>query len=393
MKKTLLLMAAAFMATAASAQIDVATAAPVFNVNTVDAGLSAHGAAVNMSLAAIDNMLLVCEGNADGNITVINAADGTKLRAVPMAMATGSICNDDAGNVVAINYTPAGETANIYYQGDIMSQPTLLHSFVNDTDLAIGYKMSVTGTVTGDAAIVIVNEGVSGVTSSMRFTLVLVKGGEVASVEVKDATASGLSWGAAPANVAGIAAASADANGYFVTYYQGPGLTYLASDMTTVVDGPELDASGWGTNPNCVDIATIGGKTYLAAYTPSFFPTWGCPATVYLYDVTEPEKFNDNQLISIAPDFFAGDNDGAAAGAVNLVAAKDGNSVALYYVDHNSQNIGAYSAAATTGVEDIEVSENAPAVYYNLQGVQVENPANGLFIVKQGKKVTKQYIK
>ncbi len=39
------MMTAAFMATASSAQIDITTAAPVFNINTVDAGLSAQGAA------------------------------------------------------------------------------------------------------------------------------------------------------------------------------------------------------------------------------------------------------------------------------------------------------------------------------------------------------------
>lgn len=43
----------------------------------------------------------------------------------------------------------------------------------------------------------------------------------------------------------------------------------------------------------------------------------------------------------------------------------------------------------TTGVEDIEINENAPVEYYNLQGVRVENPANGLYIMRQGDKVVK----
>ena len=38
-------------------------------------------------------------------------------------------------------------------------------------------------------------------------------------------------------------------------------------------------------------------------------------------------------------------------------------------------------------------SENAPAVYYNLQGVEVANPQNGLYIVKRGNTVTKQVIR
>ncbi len=41
-----------------------------------------------------------------------------------------------------------------------------------------------------------------------------------------------------------------------------------------------------------------------------------------------------------------------------------------------------------TGIEEI-ATENAPVEYYNLQGVKVANPENGLFIKKQGGKATK----
>lgn len=43
------------------------------------------------------------------------------------------------------------------------------------------------------------------------------------------------------------------------------------------------------------------------------------------------------------------------------------------------------------GVEDAiaEDATDAPVVYYNLQGVRVENPANGIFIKAQGSKATK----
>lgn len=43
----------------------------------------------------------------------------------------------------------------------------------------------------------------------------------------------------------------------------------------------------------------------------------------------------------------------------------------------------------TTGVANIAIDENAPAVYYNLQGVRVENPENGLYIVVKGDKSQK----
>lgn len=46
-----------------------------------------------------------------------------------------------------------------------------------------------------------------------------------------------------------------------------------------------------------------------------------------------------------------------------------------------------------TGVEAIELNENTPAVYYNLQGVKVTNPANGVYIKVQGNKASKIYVK
>ena len=46
------------------------------------------------------------------------------------------------------------------------------------------------------------------------------------------------------------------------------------------------------------------------------------------------------------------------------------------------------------GVDGVEIDENnAPAVYYNLQGVEVANPENGVFIKVQGGKTSKVLVK
>lgn len=45
------------------------------------------------------------------------------------------------------------------------------------------------------------------------------------------------------------------------------------------------------------------------------------------------------------------------------------------------------------GVKDVVVDANAPKVYYNLQGVEVANPTSGLYIVRQGDKVSKVLVK
>ena len=47
----------------------------------------------------------------------------------------------------------------------------------------------------------------------------------------------------------------------------------------------------------------------------------------------------------------------------------------------------------SSGIADITVDENAPVEFYNLQGVRVANPENGLYIRRQGNKATKVFVK
>ena len=63
---------------------------------------------------------------------------------------------------------------------------------------------------------------------------------------------------------------------------------------------------------------------------------------------------------------------------------------ACYAEDKPQKDVSLYKYIdIETGVEDTMVDENAPVEYYNLQGVKVANPENGIFIKKQGAKATK----
>ena len=61
-----------------------------------------------------------------------------------------------------------------------------------------------------------------------------------------------------------------------------------------------------------------------------------------------------------------------------------------FTVDLNAMTV---TASEVSGVESIEGAENAPAVYYNLQGVKVANPENGIYIKVQGNKASKVLVK
>lgn len=54
-----------------------------------------------------------------------------------------------------------------------------------------------------------------------------------------------------------------------------------------------------------------------------------------------------------------------------------------------------FKLTEASGVEDvaIDTDSDTPAVYFDLQGRKVENPAGGLYIVRRGSKVTKEYVK
>ena len=80
-----------------------------------------------------------------------------------------------------------------------------------------------------------------------------------------------------------------------------------------------------------------------------------------------------------------------------------GQEGAYLMINRNFNGIALYSIAkegwedpngAVDGIEDIVVDEvEGAAKYYNLQGVEIANPENGLYIVKRGNKVSKELVK
>ena len=82
-----------------------------------------------------------------------------------------------------------------------------------------------------------------------------------------------------------------------------------------------------------------------------------------------------------------------AADFVNPVSfASKGESFAASAVVEGGISYTLYTAK-TTGIADIVADENAEAEYFNLQGVRVANPENGLYIVRRGNTVTKELLR
>lgn len=79
--------------------------------------------------------------------------------------------------------------------------------------------------------------------------------------------------------------------------------------------------------------------------------------------------------------------EGVEAGTYNVTG------VVAIYSEKPQFNVTGYEKAVDTGIADIVADENAPVEYFNLQGIRVENPENGLYIRRQGNKVTKVIVK
>ena len=91
---------------------------------------------------------------------------------------------------------------------------------------------------------------------------------------------------------------------------------------------------------------------------------------------------------------------GAAMGSIIAVPNNDYSVYIYHYVPGTVAEKLCFAVEPKqdpTGVEGIVVEEmeeiDAPVEYYNLQGVKVAEPSNGIFIKRQGKKVSKVYIK
>lgn len=75
-------------------------------------------------------------------------------------------------------------------------------------------------------------------------------------------------------------------------------------------------------------------------------------------------------------------------GGEDLVATISGEQTVIFNIETMVLTIG-----EDTGVEAVEAAEEVAPVYYNLQGVKVANPENGIYVVVRGSKVSKEVVK
>ncbi len=186
----------------------------------------------------------------------------------------------------------------------------------------------------------------------------------------------------------------------------------------------DTDHHGLITNDNDPLIGTYIAQDFINDATPKIYataiyiferPITGATSTDFDDLEIESLKVNDNETVTTkatnaparVPNKIT-DNDFALNGAGNMPnywEAPDGKVLDLSKADETTGYNGYIAVkgatymdkndAIVTGVEDVLADmENGETVYYNLQGVRVENPtATGVYFRVQGNKVTKFVVK
>ncbi len=315
----------------------------LWTLNFTDYGLS-YSEDNNASLAAIGNYLIVSMGDGTAPI-YFNRITGSKIGSITLGSASGTGCvtNDLNNHLLICDYAASGSTFKIYSTSSVTKSPSLLLSYANATGYSIGSKVSVQGSIDSDAIITASLNG-SGSSSFVRW---VVSSGVVGSPEVVAMSGIG-SWDDDIVCSDVVYATTSSTGGYFTSFYDEDILYYMKGTSASAYLDAQSDGNAWAYNNNCLDVKEFNGASYLAMCSTSFFPQWGLPTQLYLYDVTSMSIFTGNvdssTALSFSPTITSNnDADGVAAtGDVLLVPSTDGYTLNLYYIDNNCNVLGAY---------------------------------------------------
>ena len=325
------------------------SARQLFNFEPVSRlGFPEYTVTVNPSLAYVGGNLVVCLGNGETPV-YLDGLTGVKTGEINLGSATpAAVTNDEGGNVIITNHAEPQETLEIYKTKSVTESPVLFHSFVNESDVPVGYNVKVHGNIDTDAVIILTHEGVAGVTETSKYTRVVVSGGAVVSTETVDLAGLGLSWGAAPTNAAKVVPVSAKSeDGVMLCYYSYNTIVYVNGNGAIAATLPVLDEGiSSNYNTNVMEAKTYNNASYAIHMVSSHFPMWGCGPHIRVFDISTPGSIKDGMTVleNTAIEWYQTAAQGCAAADVIMAPSTDGFKVYIYYFDHNAGVIGGYVA-------------------------------------------------
>ena len=223
---------------------------------------------------------------------------------VPEGLPVQSICNDDAGNLLLADlmlYNGVGKVWVVKADDAAMASPKLLIPFVNDawSGSRGADKVAARGDVfSGNGVVTMIYGGVASY-GGLTYGLVWeITGGEAAVYDYNEwnkSTNLALGWFSVPAladdiwlsNRAAFAPAGDKvSDGFFYSGYDGLYNLYYSNgtEWTAVAEG----VGDWAYAMNSFATINWDGKKILAGVKMAYFPEWGMPGQLQIYDVTDP---------------------------------------------------------------------------------------------------------
>lgn len=279
----------------------------------------------------------------NSNSIYINAKTGEKVGEFSLGSVQGGTTNfystaDRSGNILVNNLAPNAGTFKIWKLSSVNDTPTLLIDWNTSGTIAVGRKVSVQGSVDGDA---IITAGFHNISNQFaRWTIV---GGVLTSNEPEIVTMADYSW--SNFNIDVIYSSNNNVNSdYYAIGYSDNRLVRV--DGTTHKVKANLDKNDANYIGNAIDYIEFNGGKYVTYNHVNSF-TWGTADQVWLLDCDA--KFSGapsaaaiwtSEKGKYGPNALAQPVNANGTGDVALVASDNGYFMYLYFMFTNGYIVG-----------------------------------------------------
>ncbi|MDD4417040.1 MAG: DUF5018 domain-containing protein, partial [Proteiniphilum sp.] len=238
---------------------------------------------------------------------------------------------DDGNNILICNLAPNAGTYKVWRINGVNGTPELYIDWAASGSTAIGRKLSIKGSLDGDA---IITAAIMG--DAKSFARWQVKAGVLQS-QIPEIVAIPEIEGAWWNNADVVATNPSDPKGdYFVSYYALPRKFAWIDGKTNTFRalGPEISGN-WVQN--AADYTVFNGNPYAASNSVNSF-TWGSDDKIYLFDASSTTTFTEPIWTSPIGTYGGKDNggqNGNGTGDVILKVSTDGYYMYLYFMFTN----------------------------------------------------------
>ena len=294
------------------------------------------------TLAVIGKHVVLNVGDGSAPIYFLKAT-GSKVGTSNLgsANATGAITSDHANHMLICNLADDGQTLKIYKTGSVTGAPTPFITYHNSLGVTLGARLSVQGDLNHDAVLVATP------LNTKKVVRWKITNGTVGAPEVLELGIN--PWGGMGGNAKVVAADAQGNAGCVADYYaDGANQMYYLADWQTPTN--LVKGESWGHTSAALDMCTFNHNRYLVNFKIGYWPTWGLPGTVYLFDAANLNSVTGEDKSSATLRYALGIKDyceGNMAspgdygfGDVLITPADDGYFAHIFYVSNTHLSFG-----------------------------------------------------